>query len=42
MAETKSKSILIAEDDKFLAKAYEAKLEKSGFDVVIAKDGKMR
>ncbi|MBU2612853.1 response regulator [Patescibacteria group bacterium] len=39
MAETKGKKILIAEDDKFLAKAYEAKLEKSGFEVTIAKDG---
>lgn len=39
MAETKTKTILIAEDDRFLAKAYEAKLESSGFRVEIARDG---
>lgn len=31
--------ILVAEDDKFLASAYKAKLQKSGFDVLIAIDG---
>lgn len=29
----------MAEDDRFLAKAYEAKLEKSGYEVIIARDG---
>ena len=33
------KRILVAEDDKFLANAYKAKLEKSGFEVVIAQTG---
>lgn len=31
--------ILIAEDDKFLANAYRVKLEKEGFESVIAIDG---
>lgn len=31
--------ILVAEDDKFLSNAYRVKLDKSGFDVVIARDG---
>lgn len=35
----KPKTVLIAEDDRFLAKAYEAKLEQSGFRVEIARDG---
>jgi two-component system alkaline phosphatase synthesis response regulator PhoP len=39
MAEKKGKTILIAEDDRFLAKAYEAKLESSGFIVELARDG---
>lgn len=39
MAEKKGKTILIAEDDRFLAKAYEAKLESSGFVVDLARDG---
>lgn len=33
------KKILIAEDDKFLALAYRAKLAKAGFDISIASDG---
>ncbi|MEI6326755.1 MAG: response regulator [Candidatus Roizmanbacteria bacterium] len=33
------KKILIAEDDKFLANAYRAKMVKAGFDVLIVKDG---
>jgi len=33
------KKILIAEDDKFLAAAYKAKLSKAEFDVLIAYDG---
>jgi len=32
--------ILIAEDDRFLASAYRAKLTKSGFEVIDAKNGK--
>lgn len=31
--------ILVAEDDKFLMKVYQAKLTKEGFDVKIAGDG---
>lgn len=31
--------ILVAEDDKFLATAYRAKLSKAGFEVQIANDG---
>jgi len=31
--------ILIIEDDKFLLKAYEIKLKKEGFNVILAKDG---
>lgn len=31
--------ILVAEDDKFLATAYKAKLSKAGFEVQIASDG---
>src|SRR5476651_2183773 len=33
------KSILVAEDDKFLANAYRIKLTKAGFEVHIARDG---
>ncbi len=33
------KTILVAEDDKFLANAYRVKLTKAGFDVHIAGDG---
>lgn len=33
------KSILVAEDDKFLANAYRVKLEKESFNVKIAFDG---
>lgn len=32
-------SILIAEDDKFLANAYRVKLKKAGFEVKIVTDG---
>ncbi len=35
----KNNLILIIEDDKFLLKAYEIKLEKEGFNVLLAKDG---
>lgn len=31
--------ILVAEDDKFLIKVYQAKLTKAGFNVQIAQDG---
>ena len=31
--------ILVAEDDKFLSNAYRVKLDKSGFEVIMAKDG---
>ena len=31
--------ILVAEDDKFLVKVYEAKLTKAGFEAKIAQDG---
>ena len=31
--------VLVAEDDKFLSKAYAAKLKKEGFDVVLAGNG---
>jgi len=34
------KKILVAEDDLFLANAYKAKLSKSGFEVLVARDGK--
>jgi two-component system, OmpR family, alkaline phosphatase synthesis response regulator PhoP len=33
------KKVLIAEDDNFLANAYRVKLEKSGFDLKLARDG---
>jgi DNA-binding response OmpR family regulator len=33
------KKILVAEDDKFLSKAYKVKLTKAGFDVQLALDG---
>lgn len=32
--------ILIAEDDKFIANAYRVKLTKSGFDIMIADNGR--
>jgi CheY-like chemotaxis protein len=32
-------TILLAEDDTFLARAYQVKLQKSGYTVVLAKDG---
>lgn len=38
MAEKKTK-ILVIEDDKFLIKAYEDKLTREGFEVIIATDG---
>lgn len=40
MNKTRSK-ILIVEDDKFLLKAYKIKLEKEGFDIIMASDGNM-
>jgi DNA-binding response OmpR family regulator len=39
MAETIKKKVLIAEDDKFISKAYAAGLIKAGFEVLIAHDG---
>lgn len=33
------KKILVAEDDKFLASAYQVKLSKAGFDVTVVSDG---
>ena len=33
------KRVLIAEDDKFIANAYRAKLEKAGFELQMAGDG---
>lgn len=33
------KKILVAEDDKFLSRAYKAKLTKAGFEVKLASDG---
>lgn len=39
MAENKNKRILIAEDDKPIAKALELKLKNSGFDVVTVING---
>jgi DNA-binding response OmpR family regulator len=33
------KKILLAEDDKFISKAYSAGLQKAGFDIVNATDG---
>ncbi|HJX59608.1 MAG TPA: response regulator [Patescibacteria group bacterium] len=33
------KTILVAEDEKFLANIYRVKFEKSGFKVLIAEDG---
>lgn len=38
MPESKLK-VLVAEDDKFLSKAYAAKLKKSGFDVTLVGNG---
>ncbi len=38
MVQTKA-SILIAEDDTFLANAYRMKLKKAGYKVTIARDG---
>lgn len=31
--------VLVAEDDKFYVSIYQSKLEREGYDVVIAKDG---
>ncbi len=36
---TQSKSILLAEDDRFLRRACETKLKQAGFDVRVAVDG---
>ena len=33
------KRILVAEDDRFLAMALQAQLVRSGFDVIVARDG---
>ncbi len=40
MAETKSKTIFIVEDEEFLVKIYKYILEEAGFSVWIAYDGK--
>lgn len=37
---TKKQTIVIAEDEKFLLKAYRIGLEKEGYEVFIAEDGK--
>jgi len=39
MAENKNKRILIAEDDRPIAKALELKLKNSGFDVITVTNG---
>lgn len=39
MAEIAKSKILLAEDDKFLSRAYKDGLEEAGFEVVIAFDG---
>jgi two-component system alkaline phosphatase synthesis response regulator PhoP len=39
--ETRKKLILVAEDDKHLASAYEIKLKKENFDVIVARDGEL-
>ncbi len=39
MPENKKKQILLIEDDKFLRKVYSVKLEKEGYDLLIAKNG---
>jgi DNA-binding response OmpR family regulator len=36
---SEAKKILIAEDDKFISKAYAAGLQKAGFEVLLAHDG---
>ncbi|EKD48355.1 MAG: phosphate regulon transcriptional regulatory protein PhoB [uncultured bacterium] len=36
---TDNKKILVAEDDEFLIKAYKAKLEQEGFEILLATDG---
>lgn len=33
------KKVLVVEDDKFLIKAYSAKLKKEGFDTILASNG---
>lgn len=39
MAKKEGKKVLVVEDDRFLVKAYEAKLKGEGFDVAVAHDG---
>lgn len=39
MDNNKLKRILVAEDDRFLASAYKAKLTRAGFEVTLAQDG---
>ena len=39
MARTTKKSILVVEDDTFLARALASKLKKEGFDVAVLRDG---
>jgi DNA-binding response OmpR family regulator len=34
------KKVLLAEDDRFIARAYEAGLERAGFDMLVVYDGK--
>ena len=40
MIKNKKKKILLIEDDAFLAKMYQTKLIKSGYQVIMALDGK--
>ncbi len=39
MAKKEGKKVLVIEDDRFLVKAYEAKLKGEGFSVSVAHDG---
>lgn len=39
MAKKKAKKVLVIEDDKFLRKAYNFKLQQEGYEVIIAIDG---
>lgn len=39
MSESKTKKVLIAEDDAFISKAYREGLSKTNLDVILAEDG---
>ena len=39
MEETKTKKILLAEDDQFISRAYKDGLERVGFEIIIALEG---